>query len=74
MLLHSTQTNERVQALEKKLSEVQDERTDLLRKRGENAQRVVDLNNTLQEKDKDLSVKEARYSAFLRLVSVTRLQ
>ncbi|KAK7484249.1 hypothetical protein BaRGS_00024498 [Batillaria attramentaria] len=51
---------ERTHALEQKLFRLQEELTELHKKRGENAQQIIDLKNTLQEREKELSVKEAK--------------
>ncbi|CAH1781563.1 unnamed protein product, partial [Owenia fusiformis] len=48
-------SSETVQALEKQLYELQKELTDLHRKKGENAQQIIDLNHVLQEKEKELN-------------------
>lgn len=53
--------NEKVQLLEQKLLNLQEELTEMHRRKGENAQQLVDLNLKLQEKEKELQVKEARY-------------
>ncbi|XP_063615725.1 autophagy-related protein 16-like, partial [Penaeus indicus] len=47
-----------VQALEQKLYKLQEELTDLHRRKGENAQQLVELNQCLQERDKLLATKE----------------
>ncbi|KAL8559220.1 hypothetical protein ACOMHN_040344 [Nucella lapillus] len=66
---------ERTHALEQKLYRIQEELTELHKKRGENAQQIndlknkvivtnaqqiIDLKNSLQEREKELSVKEAK--------------
>ncbi|XP_033638285.1 autophagy-related protein 16-1-like [Asterias rubens] len=51
---------EKTQALEQKLYKVQEELTDLHRKRGENAQQLIDLSALVQEKDKELQLRETR--------------
>ncbi|CAB0017233.1 unnamed protein product [Nesidiocoris tenuis] len=51
---------ERISILESKLLAQQEELTELLRKRGENAQLVVDLNKKLQEKADQLKAAEDR--------------
>lgn len=52
--------HERVQYLEQKLLAQQEELTELHRRKGENAQQVIDLNAKLQEKEKQLAAKEER--------------
>ena len=44
-----------VTALEHKIYKLQEDLTDSLRRRGENAQKIIDLNNLLQEKEKEIS-------------------
>ncbi|XP_022107051.1 autophagy-related protein 16-1-like [Acanthaster planci] len=51
---------EKTQALEQKLFKLQEELTDMHRKKGENAQQLIDLSAQLQEKDKELQLKESR--------------
>lgn len=53
--------NERIQFLEQKLLTQQEELTELHRRKGENAQQIIDLNVKLQEKEKVLMAKEVRY-------------
>ncbi|XP_069104031.1 autophagy-related protein 16-1-like [Argopecten irradians] len=48
--------------LEHKLYKLQEELTELHRKRGENAQQLIDLNTALQEKEKELQAKDNRLS------------
>lgn len=50
--------NERIQHLEQKLLAQQEELTELHRRKGENAQQIIDLNVKLQEKEKLLASKE----------------
>lgn len=52
---------ERILTLEQKLLSQQEELTELHKRRGENAQMLVDLNATLQEKEKLLASKDERY-------------
>jgi autophagy-related protein 16 len=52
--------NEKIQALEQKLLHQQEELTELHRRKGENAQQLIDLNNKLQEKEKQLRAHEVR--------------
>ncbi|XP_070172903.1 autophagy-related protein 16-1-like isoform X2 [Littorina saxatilis] len=51
---------ERTHALEQKLYRLQEELTELHKKRGENSQQIIDLRNQLQEYEKELSIKEAK--------------
>eukprot|EP00058_Branchiostoma_floridae_P007788 XP_002593276.1 hypothetical protein BRAFLDRAFT_123636 [Branchiostoma floridae] len=55
-----TGKGEKTQALEQKLFKLQEELTELHRRKGENAQQIIDLNSALQEKEKVLSEKENR--------------
>ncbi|XP_033760176.1 autophagy-related protein 16-1-like [Pecten maximus] len=48
--------------LEHKLYKLQEELTELHRKRSENAQQIIDLNTSLQEKEKELQAKDNRLS------------
>lgn len=51
----------KISALEHKILSQQEELTDLHKRRGENAQMLIDLNNKLQEKDKQISAAEHRF-------------
>lgn len=53
--------SERIQNLEHKVLAQQEELTELHRRKGENAQQIIDLNVKLQEKDRQLGLKETRY-------------
>ena len=44
-----------VTALEHKIYKLQEDLTDSLRRKGENAQKIIDLNNLLQEKEREIS-------------------
>lgn len=46
------------QTLEQKIYKLQEELTDLHRKKSENSQQLVELNQCLQERDKIVAVKE----------------
>lgn len=50
--------NEKLANLEQKLLAQQEDLTEVHKKRGENAQMIVDLKNSLSEKDKLLNVKD----------------
>ncbi|PSN44439.1 Autophagy-related protein 16 [Blattella germanica] len=50
--------NERIQTLEQRLLHQQEELTELHRRKGENAQQIIDLNHKLQEKEKQLVTHE----------------
>ena len=52
--------NERVQHFEQKLLAQQEELTELHRRKGENAQQIIDLNVKVQDKDRELISKENR--------------
>ncbi|XP_065576022.1 autophagy-related protein 16-1-like isoform X2 [Artemia franciscana] len=60
-------SSERVQALEQKLYTLQEEVTDLHRKKGEHSQQVLDLNAKLTEKEKEVATKENRFSELQQL-------
>ncbi|XP_013415279.1 autophagy-related protein 16-1 isoform X2 [Lingula anatina] len=53
---------ERVRELEQKLFKLQEELTELHRKKGENSQRIIDLNNILQEKEREIQSKDGKLS------------
>ncbi|XP_062597935.1 autophagy-related protein 16-1-like, partial [Saccostrea cucullata] len=53
------------QALEQKLFKLQEELTELHRRRGENTQQIIDLNNALQDKEKELQGRDARLNDLL---------
>ncbi|XP_066266128.1 autophagy-related protein 16-1-like isoform X1 [Branchiostoma lanceolatum] len=53
-----TGKGEKTQALEQKLFKLQEELTELHRRKGENSQQIIDLNSALQEKEKILTEKE----------------
>ncbi|KAI4459506.1 autophagy protein 16-like [Holotrichia oblita] len=58
---------ERIQQLEQKVLAQQEELTELHRRKGENAQQIIDLNIKLQDKDRQLSVKE---TSLLELMTI----
>ncbi|KAK4880971.1 hypothetical protein RN001_004290 [Aquatica leii] len=64
--------SEKIQFLEQKLLVQQEELTELHRRKGENAQQIIDLNVKLQEKDKLLGVKEG--SLLENIACVTSLR
>lgn len=55
---------EKIQHLEQKLLLQQEELTELHRRKGENAQQIIDLNAALHEKEKQLALKEVRLESF----------
>ncbi|XP_076045943.1 autophagy-related 16 [Oratosquilla oratoria] len=57
-------TSQVVQALEQKVYKLQEELTDLHRRKGENAQQLVELNQCLQERDKILATKDNKISEY----------
>lgn len=57
---NDSKLSERIQYLEQKLLVQQEELTELHRRKGENAQQIIDLNVKLQEKEKVLASKEVR--------------
>lgn len=52
--------DQRLQVLEQKLLAQQEELTELHRRKGENAQQIIDLNKKLQEKEKQLAALDVR--------------
>lgn len=50
----------KISALEHKILSQQEELTELHKRRGENAQLLIDLNNKLQDKDKHIETTELR--------------
>ncbi|XP_046853261.1 autophagy-related protein 16-1-like isoform X2 [Xenia sp. Carnegie-2017] len=58
--LSGTFNSDKVQAFEQKIYKLQEELTVLHRTKGENAQKVIELNKTITKKDNDLSFKEAK--------------
>ncbi|KAF5305956.1 hypothetical protein FQA39_LY09112 [Lamprigera yunnana] len=67
-----TRLSEKIQFLEQKLLIQQEELTELHRRKGENAQQIIDLNVKLQEKEKMLTIKEV--SLVDNIASVTSLR
>ncbi|KAK2139939.1 hypothetical protein LSH36_1549g00018 [Paralvinella palmiformis] len=65
-------TGEKTHALEQKVLKLMDELTELHRNKGENAQQVIDLKNTLQEKEKELLTKSNRISELESLLESAR--
>lgn len=64
---NDTRLNERIQQLESKLLMRQEELTELHKRKGENAQQIIDLNVKVQEKDKLLMAKDVRYSILITI-------
>lgn len=58
---HSNDTSSRISVLEQKCMSQQEELTELHRRKGENAQQIIDLNAQLQELTKKLTSKEQRF-------------
>ncbi|CAG5135625.1 unnamed protein product [Candidula unifasciata] len=54
--------NASTHALEQKLFKLQEELTEMHKKRGENSQQIIDLNALLQEKEKEIQHKDAMIS------------
>ncbi|XP_020602695.1 autophagy-related protein 16-like [Orbicella faveolata] len=52
--------SEKAAALEQKLYKLQEELTELHRQKGENAQKLMELNNTLRQKEQELATKDGR--------------
>lgn len=53
-------SNERTTQLEQKLYRLQEELTDLHKRKGENAQMIIDLTNAMKEKEKELQLKDSK--------------
>ncbi|KAK7603069.1 hypothetical protein V9T40_003068 [Parthenolecanium corni] len=64
-----TATNEQLLVLEQKLLARQEELTEIHKKRGENAQMIVDLKNALSEKDKLITVKDKVLTENITLIA-----
>jgi len=54
-LIGNVDRNPTIIALEQKIYKLQEDLTDSLRRKGENAQKIIDLNNLLQEKEKEIT-------------------
>ncbi|PNF43641.1 hypothetical protein B7P43_G00690 [Cryptotermes secundus] len=66
--------NEKIQALEQKLLHQQEELTELHRRKGENAQQLIDLNHKLQEKEKQLRAHEVSLADSVAVNSTLRAE
>ncbi|GFG31996.1 hypothetical protein Cfor_08518 [Coptotermes formosanus] len=66
--------NEKIQALEQKLLHQQEELTELHRRKGENAQQLIDLNHKLQEKEKQLHAHEVSLAESVNVISTLRAE
>ncbi|XP_060553622.1 autophagy-related protein 16-like, partial [Ruditapes philippinarum] len=60
-------SNERTQQLEQKLYRLQEELTELHKRRGENAQQIIDLTSAMKEKEKELQLKDSNLMDALAL-------
>lgn len=58
----------KISQLESKLLTQQEQLTDLHRRKGENAQMIIDLNLKLEKQNKLLADREARYTQFSNLL------
>lgn len=58
MKITGTANNERIQALEQKILIQQEELTSMHRRRGENAQQIMSLNERVHELEKQLQAKD----------------
>lgn len=68
-------TNEKVLALEMKLFRLQEELTELHRRKGENAQQLIDLRNSYQDKEKELEIKDSKLRELeLTMVTMKEIQ
>ncbi|GFR67307.1 autophagy-related protein 16-1 [Elysia marginata] len=65
MLFKYNASSANTHALEQKLFRLQEELTEMHKKRGENSQQIIDLTATVQEKDKEIHHKEAMISDML---------
>lgn len=59
------------QILEQKIYSLQEELTNLHRRKGEHAQQIVDLTSKLQETEKNLSTKESMYVIILKAIATS---
>ena len=57
-LFSDPRAQERIGALEQKLYKLQEELTEMHRRKGENAQQLIDLKNSLQEKERLLADRD----------------
>ncbi|XP_006819147.1 autophagy-related protein 16-1-like [Saccoglossus kowalevskii] len=58
-------SNEKIQSLEQKLFKLQEELTEMHRRKGENAQQLIDVSHELQEKEKLLTSKDTKLTETL---------
>lgn len=65
--------NERIQALEQKLLLQQEELTELHRRKGDNAQQLLDLNYKLQEKEKQVKILEDSLAERVKEIMTLRM-
>ncbi|XP_067008650.2 autophagy-related protein 16-1 isoform X2 [Anabrus simplex] len=65
--------NEKIQALEQKLLLQQEELTELHRRKGDNAQQLLDLNHKLHEKEKQLSAMQVSLADSMAVISSLRV-
>lgn len=70
----NTGVNEKIQSLEQKILVQQEELTSLHRRRGENAQQIITLNDKLQEAEKQLSNKDITISENCALIASLRAE
>ncbi|XP_022238342.1 autophagy-related protein 16-1-like isoform X1 [Limulus polyphemus] len=66
-------SNEKTMTLEKKVYQLQEELTELHRRKGEHTQQLIDLRNMLEEKEKELSSKISRLQDTEAALSALRL-
>jgi len=58
--VNSAQTNETIQELQQKMFSIQEELTEMHRRKGENAQQVIDLSSTVKINDKELAERQVK--------------
>ncbi|XP_070538023.1 autophagy-related protein 16-1-like isoform X2 [Ptychodera flava] len=65
-------SNEKIQSLEQKLFKLQEELTEMHRRKGENAQQFINVSHQLQEREKELSSKDNELSTTLSTLEALR--
>lgn len=58
--VNSAQTNETIQELQQKMFSIQEELTEMHRRKGENAQQVIDLSSAVKQNEKDLAERQTK--------------
>lgn len=70
----SSTDQDKIQTLEQKILHQQEELTSLHKRRGEHTQQIVDLNSTLQERDKMLIERDAKINEQVAVINTLRLE